>query len=271
MWGYLMSFILGPVTEHNGVRARFFQYFAGIVAHPQWYTLRREELNSDPSHPMIDIALLGESFFRLEWDAHAGNLEEDDVLRHLAYNGVTQSMIDTAYPYGVTFLDFELSSGSANSEYYSFIDEEHHRLLGVYGMPTIPGEYAGWWTPKHLAPARRACLTDEIKSEHFHNTGSGPSRPPNHWYHLGEHYVYIWLTERPPPGNEVTAPSSHLSQYEDEDCPLHDDPLPEYSSARVLDYDVIMKGMDEGEAANTGEGPVAVLPEDDGFASVHDL
>ncbi len=39
MWGYLLSLILGPMTESNGVRARFFQYFVEIVACPQWYTL----------------------------------------------------------------------------------------------------------------------------------------------------------------------------------------------------------------------------------------
>ncbi len=90
---------------------------------------------------------MGESFFQLEWEAHAGNLGEDDVLRHLANNGVTQAIIDAAYLYGVTFLDFELLSGSVNSEYYSFVDEEWHRLLAMYGEPPILEEYARWWTP----------------------------------------------------------------------------------------------------------------------------
>ncbi len=101
-------------------------------------------MNSDPSHLPVDIAPLGESFFWLEWDAHTGNLDEDDVLWHLASNGVTQTMIDAAYPYGVTFIDFELLSGPANSEFYSFVDEEHHQLLRIYGVPTILEKYAGW-------------------------------------------------------------------------------------------------------------------------------
>ncbi len=60
-------------------------------------------------------------------------------------------MIDVVYPYSVTFLDFELSSGSVsgsvNSDYYSFVNKEWHRLLNVYGIPTIPDKYAGWWVP----------------------------------------------------------------------------------------------------------------------------
>ncbi|PBK86001.1 hypothetical protein ARMGADRAFT_1035974 [Armillaria gallica] len=62
MWGYLMSLALEPVTEWNGVRACFFQYFAGVVAHPQWYTLHLEELNADPALPAIEISLLGDTF-----------------------------------------------------------------------------------------------------------------------------------------------------------------------------------------------------------------
>ncbi len=89
---------------------------------------------------------VGESFFQLKWEVHAGNLGEDDVLRHLANNRVTQAMIDATYSYGVTFLDFKLSSGLTNSEYYSFTDEERHRLLAMYGELPILEEYARWWT-----------------------------------------------------------------------------------------------------------------------------
>lgn len=89
----------------------------GIVARPQWYTSHQREISSDPTAPPIEIAVLENLFFCMEWDAHAANIGEDDVIRHLANNGVSQVMIDAAYPYGVTFIDFELSSGSVNSEY----------------------------------------------------------------------------------------------------------------------------------------------------------
>lgn len=182
MWGYLLSLILGPVTTQNGVHAHFFQYFVGIVARPQWYTIHHNKMNSDPSQDPLEIAPLGESLYWLEWDMHAGNIGEDDVLTHLANNGVSQTMLDAAYPYGVTFIDFELSSGSANSDYYLLIDEEWHHLLTILGEPTIPEVYAGWWTPsrpdldrirvlmhvtEHLTPSQHACVTDEIKTEHF--------------------------------------------------------------------------------------------------------
>ncbi|PBL04567.1 hypothetical protein ARMGADRAFT_1022957 [Armillaria gallica] len=115
----------------------------GVVARPQWYTLHLEELNANPALPTIEISPLGDTFSRLEWEAHAANIEEDDVIQHLANNGVLQMMIDVAYPYGVTFLDFELLSGSFNLDYYSFVDEERHRLLNIYGVLMIPDEYAG--------------------------------------------------------------------------------------------------------------------------------
>ncbi len=134
-------------------------------------------------------------------------------------------MIDTAYPYSVTFIDFKLLSGSANSEYYSFVNAEQHRLLGIHSVPTIPEEYAGWWTPsgpdldricvlthftEYSSPLWHTCATNKIKAEHFQATGSGPSHPPNHWYYFGEHYIYTWLTEWPPPRTTNTLPSPHL-------------------------------------------------------------
>lgn len=295
MWGYLLSLILGPVTECNGVWARFFQYFAGIVARPQWYTSRWEEISLDPTVPPIEVSPLGDSFSRMEWDAHAANVGEDDVIRHLANNGVSQTMIDAAYPYGVTFIDFELSSGSVNSDYYSFVDGERHRLLAIHGVPNIPKEYAGWWVPsgsdldriwvlthvsEHVTPSRHVCVTDEIKSECFRNTGSGPSHPPNHWYHFGEHYIYTWLMERPPPGNAMSGLSPHLSQYTDEDFPLTDRRPPTDSSmltpglddplARTAEPDTMMGDATEEQSPVNDDKQYGGSSGDDGFASVHD-
>lgn len=172
-----------------------------------------------------------------------------------------------------------------------------HSLLGIHSVPTIPEKYAGWWTPsgadldqirvlthvtKYVSPSWCMCATNEIKAEHFRATGSGPSHLLNHWYHFGEHYVYTWLTEWPPPRTTDTLPSPHLSQYEDEDgdhSPVvgnHLDELMALTSELnspfllVLEIDAVMGDATGKSMTGTPTGTNEEQLGYDGFASVHD-
>ncbi len=100
--------------------------------------------------------------------------------------------------------------------------------------------------------------------------GLGPSCPPNDWYHLGEHYMYTWLTECPPPEADAPRTPSHLLPYHD------DDPTPtglsqsEGPLVSLEDDDQVMMDLGEGQSHAEGEGIDTDLPEDNRFASVHD-
>ena len=80
------------------------------------------------------------------------------------------------------------------------------------------------------------------------NTGTSLTRPIYDWFHVGEHYIYEWLAERPPPTTGVeddlvssmSPPISLLQSSIDEDVEMGHTmssvlPLVGSGSAPVLD------------------------------------
>ncbi|SJL16305.1 uncharacterized protein ARMOST_19825 [Armillaria ostoyae] len=80
MWGYLLSLMMAPITEQNGIQGLYFCLFAGIVACPQWYFTCMNMLNAEQPSLGIQVAPLGNTFAQLKWDTHAANLNEDDII-----------------------------------------------------------------------------------------------------------------------------------------------------------------------------------------------
>lgn len=184
--------------------------FAGIVARPRWYSLRIDEINNLPNEPNVNIAPSSNMLERMDWDTHGQDMTEDDVIRHLAYNGITQDMIDSAYPYEVTYIDRGISTDSVHAEFYSDIDVQRHVLLDAYGVPPTIDAHRGWWYPnatdlerirvlrhvqEHELPERRPGMGNVKKSERLESIGTSQARTVYDWFHVGEHYIYEWLAE----------------------------------------------------------------------------
>ncbi|KAK0499322.1 hypothetical protein EDD18DRAFT_1102692 [Armillaria luteobubalina] len=55
-WGYLLSMALSPKNDHHGACSAYAQIFTGIVARPQWYSLRLSEINSAVLQSSVEIA-----------------------------------------------------------------------------------------------------------------------------------------------------------------------------------------------------------------------
>ncbi len=219
-WGYLLSMALSPENDHRGARSAYSRLFAGIVARPHWYSLRMDEINSSNRASIIRIGQSTSVLECMEWDAQGRDLSEDDVIEHLAINGITQAMIDSTYPYGVTYIDRGLSTDSSHADFYSDIDQQRHELLDTYGIPPTIDAHQGWWYPdahdveriktlRHVqdfeAPERRA----------GESSFTPPNRPIFDWFHVGEHYAYEWLAERPPLDTadpEPRVPSPRLNE-----------------------------------------------------------
>ncbi|PBK65441.1 hypothetical protein ARMSODRAFT_1022250 [Armillaria solidipes] len=192
-WGYLLSMALSLENDHHGTCSTYSQIFAGIMAHPRWYSLRMDEINLSKGGSTIRIAESSNVLERMEWDAQGRDLSEDDVIKHLAVNGITQAMIDSAYPYGVTFIDRGLSTDSSHADFYLDINQHHHVLLDTYSIPPMIDAHQGWWYPD---------AHDDFEApERWVGESSSTSLdcPVFDWFHVGEHYAYEWLAERPPP------------------------------------------------------------------------
>lgn len=104
-WGYLLSMALSPENNHQGAQSTYSRLFMGILVRPQWYSLWIVEINSIYPHSCIDIAASSNVLEWLDWDGPGREMEEDDVIYHMAANGITQDMVDSAYPYTLMFID----------------------------------------------------------------------------------------------------------------------------------------------------------------------
>lgn len=104
-------------------------------------------MNSIYPHSRVDIAPSSNMLEQLDWDGPGHDMEEDDVIRHMAYNGITQNMVDSAYPYALTFIDRGLSTDSAHADFYSEVNQLRHVLLNTYGTPPTLDSHLGWWYP----------------------------------------------------------------------------------------------------------------------------
>ncbi|PBK81852.1 hypothetical protein ARMGADRAFT_1039052 [Armillaria gallica] len=130
-------------------------------------------------------------------------------------------MIDSAYPYRVTFIDQGISTDSMHADFYLDVDQQRHVLLGAYGIPLTIDAHQGWWYPdaqdvkrirvlchvqEYELPDCRTTIGDAKKLERAESMGTSSTRTLYDWFHVGEHYIYEWLAERPPPSD-----LSHLS------------------------------------------------------------
>ncbi|KAK0494363.1 hypothetical protein EDD18DRAFT_1107383 [Armillaria luteobubalina] len=129
------------------VRDRNGHLFPSIVVRPQWYSLCITEINTAHPDALIEIANLSNILERMDWDGASRDLDEDDMIRYLASNGVTQAMIDSAYPYGLTFIDCGLSTDSTHTDFYSEVDQQWHILLNTYETLLAINAHQGWWYP----------------------------------------------------------------------------------------------------------------------------
>lgn len=207
-WGYLLSMALSPKNDHHGARSVYSRLFAGILARPRWYSLRIAELESSQDESaVIEIAPSSNVLERMDWEASGREMEDDDVIRHMASNGITQPMVDSTYPYGLTFIDRGLSTDSIHAEFYSDVDRQRHVLLDTYSVPSPIDAHQGWWYPDAQDLERIRILRhiqeyeapDPRKQDRRESIGTNLTCTLYDWFHVGEHYVYEWLAERPPP------------------------------------------------------------------------
>ncbi|KAK0479001.1 hypothetical protein EDD18DRAFT_1113975 [Armillaria luteobubalina] len=218
-WGYLLSMVLSPENDHHGAHSTYARIFAGVVARPQWYSLRITEINSTSLNSSIVIVPLSNVLEHMDWDGLGHDLDEDNVIRHMAANGITQAMVDSAYLYGLTFIDRDVQ------------DLERIRVL---------------------------CHVQDYEStdKQTPNVSTNTMRPVYDWFHVGEHYVYEWLAERPPLNNtDDMTPMSGSS----------DTPHPEAS----VDEDVDMDGRVVGTVPTerSSSAPASVSARQDGVVS----
>ncbi|KAK0429655.1 hypothetical protein EV421DRAFT_1914262 [Armillaria borealis] len=243
-WGYLMSMALSPENDHRGARSTYSRLFTGIVARPQWYTLRIAELSHNEDLE-VEVAPSSNVLECMEWDAPGRDMEEDDIIQS---SGVQWDYsVYEVYP-PIPFMQ----------EFYSDIDLHRRVLLATYGVPPMLDPHQGWWYPDaqdleriHIlryvqdyeAPDRRLLSTDTTRM----------TRPVYDWFHVGEHYIYEWLAERPPPSNgDDIIPTSELS-----------------NDARPIDEDVHMDNSAAGNVPPVGSviAPTGDLTRQDGTMS----
>ncbi|KAK0485573.1 hypothetical protein EDD18DRAFT_1111373 [Armillaria luteobubalina] len=214
MWGYLLSMVLSPKNDHRGACSAYARIFAGVVARPQWYSLRITEINSASPNSSIMIVPLSNVLECMDWDGSGCDLDEDDVIHHMAANGITQAMVNSAYLYGLTFIDRDAQ------------DLEHIRVL---------------------------CHVQDYEStdKQTPNISTNTMRLVYDWFHVGEHYVYEWLAERPPPNNtDDMTPVSGLS----------DTPCPEASVDEDMDMDGRVVGMVPTERSSSAPAWERITP-----------
>ncbi|KAK0228078.1 hypothetical protein IW262DRAFT_1455276 [Armillaria fumosa] len=165
-------------------------------------------MNTTSHQSPVEIAPSTNVFEWMEWDGLGHDMDEDDIITHMAFNGTTQSMVDSAYLYGLTFIDRGLSTDSAHAEFYLEVDQQRHILLDMYGIPPTIDAHQGWWYPDAQDLERihvlRHVQSYEAMDKRVYNAGITSIRPIYDWFHVGEHYVYEWLAERPPPNDVYT-------------------------------------------------------------------
>ncbi|KAK0214971.1 hypothetical protein IW262DRAFT_1300215 [Armillaria fumosa] len=170
-----------------------------------YYSIWIVEMNVACPQALVEISSSTNVLEHMEWDGSRWDMDEDDVIHHMAHNGLTQPMVDSAYPYGLTFIDCGLSTDSAHAEFYVEIDQRQHVLLNTYGMPPTIDTHQGWWylDVQDLERIRVLCHIQSYEStdKRTSNSGMTSTRPIYDWFHVGEHYVYEWLAERPPPSD----------------------------------------------------------------------
>ncbi|PBK60270.1 hypothetical protein ARMSODRAFT_982387 [Armillaria solidipes] len=237
------------------------------IAHPRelgWTHPIRE--------PNVEITALSNVLERMEWDGHGRDLTEDNVIRHLAYNGITQDMISSAYPYGITFIDHGLSTDSVHADFYSDIDIHRHVLLGAYGIPPTIDAHHGWWYPdtsdlecirvlRHVQeydlPERRPTIGNVKKAEHAESSETSSTCTLYNWFHIGEHYIYEWLAARPPPTDDEAGPVSHLSS-----------PRSPPKSSQDDDMEMTQPANESTMASGSDTTPAIELHRQDGLVAV---
>ncbi|KAK0232793.1 hypothetical protein IW262DRAFT_1451368 [Armillaria fumosa] len=107
-----------------------------------------------------------------------------------------------------------LATDSTHADFYSEVDQQWHVLLDTYGVPPTIDAHQGWWYPDthdlECIQVLHHVQDYESTDRHNHTTGTTSIHPIYNWFHVGEHYVYEWLSERPPPneGNGLTEVSS---------------------------------------------------------------
>ncbi|PBK86162.1 hypothetical protein ARMGADRAFT_1035877 [Armillaria gallica] len=150
---------------------------------------------------------------QLDWDGPGHDMEEDDVIQHMADNVHT-------------LMHSHLSTDSTHANFYLEVNQLHHVLLNTYGTPPTLDSHLGWWYPDAHDIEHRRVLhhVQDYKAPDRHlstegrradrkldeqDGGSGSNRTLYEWFHIGEHYLYKWLVEHPPP--EDTCPVSDAS------------------------------------------------------------
>ncbi|PBK61981.1 hypothetical protein ARMSODRAFT_981156 [Armillaria solidipes] len=174
----------GPLTFAPPHR----RYLAGIAFRPQFYSDYIRRWNRDrPEELPIVVA--------------TENISELNVVRHLAACGITQEMIDNAYPWAMVWIDQRTNVHFR--AHYQDLELERQECIQRYGEPRVAEEFSGWWSPS-------AEDTHRIRAMLYHERYEcQPStHTQEHQYTLlrGESSVFTWLHSFPPTNPGSAAP-----------------------------------------------------------------
>ncbi|SJK99798.1 uncharacterized protein ARMOST_03109 [Armillaria ostoyae] len=172
VWGMALLRLLHPDDAKN----YYGRYLAGIAFRPQFYSDYIRRWNRDrPQELPITIAAGSPTLRRMTFNEARENLSELDVVRHLASCGITQGMIDNAYPWALVWIDQHAS----------------------YGEPRIGDEFRGWWSPSTEDTHRIRAM---LYYERYEHQPSGRIHNQIHQYTLlrGENSIFTWLNSFPP-------------------------------------------------------------------------
>ncbi|KAK0459044.1 hypothetical protein IW261DRAFT_1579035 [Armillaria novae-zelandiae] len=213
---------LAPENDYRGAHSAYSWLFAGIMAHPRWYSLWIAEMNATNPQTPVEVAPPTNMFEHMEWDGSRQDLDEDNVINHKVINRITQSMVDSTYPYSLTFINRGIAMDSAHTEFYSGIDQQRHVLLDTYGIPPTIDAHQGWWYPdaqdiEHIHVLRHI-QSYENPDKRSYNSRASAACPVYDWFHVGEHYIYEWLSERPPPTDAYS--NTSMSGSSSKPCPI---------------------------------------------------
>ncbi|PBK94597.1 hypothetical protein ARMGADRAFT_1029000 [Armillaria gallica] len=166
-----------------------------IAYRPGYYTDYIEQWNTERLEE-VPIKQAKETMLRrMVFHGARENLAEIDVIRHLAASGITQEMIDSAYPWAIVWVDQHQSIHF--QDWYHHLEESRLQRLQQFGEPQIITELQRWWTPD-IGDTHRIHVL--IYNERYVHQPDGCNQQQDNplWLLRGEDAVFRYINSFPP-------------------------------------------------------------------------
>ncbi|PBK70534.1 hypothetical protein ARMSODRAFT_1018061 [Armillaria solidipes] len=215
VWGMLLVRFLHPHDARN----YYARYLAAIAFRPRYYTDYIEQWNTDRPEEVPIIRSKEVTLRRMVFHGAKENLAEIDVIRHLAANGITQEMIDSAYPWAMVWVDQHQTIHY--HDHYQRLETSRLQRLQHFGEPVIIPELRGWWSPDLSDTHRIRALIYQERYEH-HTDGHNQRQDNPSWLLRGESATFTYINSFPPttPRTPSQSDASAVLDHSQEDVPM---------------------------------------------------